>query len=346
MLPFRIRRLISTGACSLTLALSACSTKDAPLPASDTGDTAAPESDSRSADSSPSGGCGERSTYGAGTSQGQIAHAGKPRTFRVHVPPAYDATIPTPVVLMFHGGGGSGRQFEEASSEMDPVADRERFIAVYPDGTGVVRTWNGGGCCGAAVQNGEDDVGFVAALVEHLEGALCVDRRRMFASGMSNGAILSHRLACELSDRIAAVAPVAGTDMTMSCTPSRPVPVQQIHGNADGHVPWNGGEGCGPAGVAFTSVPETMTRWRARNGCEAASAVTFEAGDGRCETYEGCADGADVTLCTIAGGGHNWPGGKPPVGLVECPGNGIQSATFSASEAVWRFLSRHPMPAR
>jgi polyhydroxybutyrate depolymerase len=161
---------------------------------------------------------------------------------------------------------------------------------------------------------------------------------------MSNGGILSHRLACELSDRIAAVAPVAGTDMTSACTPARPIAVQQIHGSADGHVPFDGGEGCGPAGVPFTSVPETMQRWRTRNGCGDASVVTFEQGDGRCETYQGCSAGADVTLCTIAGGGHNWPGGKPPAGLVECPGNGGQSSTFSASEAVWRFLSRHPLP--
>jgi polyhydroxybutyrate depolymerase len=112
---------------------------------------------------------------------------------------------------------------------MDVIIDRERFVTVYPDGTGKVRTWNGGACCGSAAADDVDDVGFVSALLDHLEGALCIDRRRELASGMSNGAMLTHRLACELSDRFAAVAhrlacelsdrfavvaPVSGTDMT------------------------------------------------------------------------------------------------------------------------------------
>lgn len=297
----------------------------------------------------PSSGCsGGRggTAYPVGTTSAEIAYLGSPRTFRVHVPPGYDEMSPLPVVLMLHGGGGSGRQFEESSSRMDPIADRERFIAVYPDGSGLLRTWNGGGCCGFAVENNVDDVGFVAALLDHLEGALCVDRRRAFASGMSNGAILSHRLACELADRIAAVAPVAGTDMTSACAPTRPVPLLQIHGSSDGHVPWTGGEGCGLAGVSFTSVPVTMEAWRSRNGCAASTSLSLEQGDGRCETYTACGERADVMLCTIQGGGHNWPGGEPPAALVPCPTNGFQSTTFQASEVIWGFFADHPMPTR
>jgi polyhydroxybutyrate depolymerase len=114
---------------------------------------------------------------------------------------------------------------------MDDVADREGFVTVYPDGLGVLGTWNGGGCCGYAVQNDVDDVGFVTALLDHLEQALCIDRARVFASGMSNGGIFSHRLACEQSERIAAIAPVAGTLMIESCAPSRSVSVMHIHGS-------------------------------------------------------------------------------------------------------------------
>jgi polyhydroxybutyrate depolymerase len=295
----------------------------------------------------PSRGCADSQgqAYPVGTTAGQLDHHGAARSFRVHVPPGYDGTSPRPLVLMFHGGGGSGRQFEQASSRMDPIADREQFIAVYPDGTGTLRTWNGGGCCGSAVQNNVDDVGFVAALLDHLETELCVDRRRAFASGMSNGAILSHRLACELADRIAAIAPVAGTDMTSSCTPARPIPVLHIHGTDDGHVPWDGGEGCGPAGVPFTSVPDTMERWRTRNSCGASTGRYLEQGDGRCEAYAGCAGQADLVLCSVAAGGHNWPGGDPPAGIVPCPGNGGQSATFQASEVIWSFFAAHPLPA-
>lgn len=293
-----------------------------------------------------SAGCASTAAYPPGTTLAMLTHGGAMRSFRVHVPPGHRNDAPSAVVVMLHGGGGSGRQFEQASSRMDAVADREGFVAVYPDGSGVLRTWNGGGCCGYAVENDVDDVGFITALLDHLEGALCVDQDRIFASGMSNGAIMAHRLACELSDRIAAIAPVAGTDLTRGCAPVRVVPVLQIHGTADGHVPWDGGQGCGPANVPFTSVPETMERWRMRDGCTGATTSYFAEGDGTCEAYGGCAAGSDVVLCSIEGGGHSWPGGEPPADLVECPGNGPQSATFHASDAIWRFFSSHPMAAR
>ena len=276
------------------------------------------------------------------TTEGSILHDGMMRTFRVHVPPSGVGASSLPIVLMLHGGGGSARQFETASSGMNVVADREGFIAVYPDGTGRIQTWNAGGCCGGAVTNDVDDVGFIAALLDHLEGALCVDRARVYAAGMSNGGLMSHRLACELSERFAAIAPVAGTEMSPTCTPTRQVPLMHIHGTADGHVPFAGGLGCGPAGVAFTSVPATMERRRTINGCEATTTRVLTEGDGTCEGYTGC--DADAVVCSVEGGGHNWPGGAPPAGLVECPGNGGQSTTFVASEVIWRFFEAHPRP--
>ncbi len=288
----------------------------------------------------PSAGCGGTAGYPLGTTLGMLAHDGLDRTFRVHVPPGYDASRPSSVVLMFHGGGGSGEQLDTMSSNMTPIADRENFIVVYPDGTGTIRTWNGGGCCGGAVRNDVDDVGFVSALLDHLEGSLCVDRARVFASGMSNGGILSHRLACELSDRLAAIAPVAGANMAPTCSPTRSIAVLAIHGSSDGHVPWEGGMGCGPAGVPFPSVEESITGWRTRNGCSATSRVTFAEGNGSCATYEGCDE--DVTLCTVEGGGHSWPGGAPNAGVIDCPADGEQSTTFFASEAAWRFFVAHP----
>ncbi|AKF02979.1 Hypothetical protein DB32_000127 [Sandaracinus amylolyticus] len=268
-------------------------------------------------------------------------HDGATRTFRVHVPPAGDGASRLPLVLVLHGGGGSGRQIE-IGSRMNAIADREGFVAVYPDGTGHIRTWNGGGCCGSAVTDDVDDVGFFAALLDHLEASLCVETSRVYATGMSNGGIMSHRLACELADRIAAIAPVAGTDMTRACTPARPVAVLQVHGTEDGHVPWDGGMGCGPAGVPFTSVPETIARWQARSGCGASLARFFEEGDGHCARSADCT-GADVALCTIEGAGHSWPGGGRSADVVECPADGEQSTTFRASEAIWRFFADHPM---
>lgn len=286
------------------------------------------------------------STYPVGTTVGSIVHQGLTRTFRVHVPPGASSAGPRPLVLMFHGGGGSGLQFESASSHMDEVADREGFVVVYPDGTGTVRTWNAGGCCGSSVANSVDDVGFVRALLDHLESTMCLDTRRVFASGMSNGAMLVHRLGCELADRLAAIAPVSGTDMTASCHPSRAIPVMHTHGTADAHVPWNGGVGCGPSAASFTSVPTTIARWKTRDGCTASTSTPgYTAGEGHCESWGGCTGGSEVVLCTIDGGGHNWPGGDPPADVTPCPGDGIQSSTFHASEVVWSFFAAHPMPA-
>lgn len=283
-------------------------------------------------------GCG-RTTYAPGVStEASIVHDGATRTFRVHVPSSYDENAATPVLLMFHGGFGSGRQLE-TSTGMSAIADREGFIAVYPDGTGGVRTWNGGACCGAAMRNDVDDVGFVDALLDHLQSELCVDPARVFSSGMSNGAILSHRLACELSDRIVAIAPVAGTIGIDDCEPTRPVHVMQIHGTDDANVPWEGGVGCGASGAESTSIPDTIAGWQTRNACGDTTTETFAVGNGTCAGYDACEAEGDVWLCTIEGGGHSWPGTPREIDLPECSEDGPSSTTFFASEAIWRFFS-------
>lgn len=291
----------------------------------------------------PSSGCEANSAaYPLGTTVGSVSVGSRQRTFRLHVPPGYRPGQPLPLVLMLHGGGGNGEQLQTQSARMDTIADRDGFITVYPDGTGLLPTWNAGLCCGRAVQDGLDDVAFMTALVDHLQAELCTDVRRVFAAGMSNGGMMSHRLACELSQRIAAIAPVAGTLGVPECQPARPVPVLHVHGDHDGHVPWSGGEGCGPANVAFTSVPSTVEGWRVRNGCDSTTSVYFEQGDGRCIAFEGCR--APVVLCAIEGGGHSWPGGVPKAGVADCPADGIQSETFAASEVAWRFFQENPMP--
>ena len=301
-----------------------------------TPDALAPANDA--SDASPA--CAGGPTYPAGTTEATVTVGGKARSFRVHVPPSHKGRSPTPVVLVFHGGGGSAQQIEEQSSKMNPISDREGFVAVYPQGTGVIPTWNGGLCCGRAVEDSVDDVAFVSALLDHLESKLCTDRRRVFATGMSNGAILSHRLGCELSERIAAIAPVAGTIGVAACNPKRAVPVLQIHGSLDGHVPWQGGEGCGPSKVSFTSVPSTMEGWQQRNGCAATTTTYFEQGDGKCASYTGCR--GSVVLCTVDGGGHSWPGGVLKTGVADCPADGAQSQSFLASEVIWKFFKEHP----
>ncbi len=305
------------------------------------------ELDAASSDAATESGAscsGKGTPYPAGTTtEGSVMVSGRSRTFRVHVPPGYRVDRATAIVLAFHGGGGSGKQMEE-SSLLDVQADREGFVAVYPDGTGVLGTWNGGLCCGRAVEENVDDTAFVRAILDHLEGALCADTHRIFATGMSNGGILSHRLACELSDRLAAIAPVAGTIGVADCKPSRPIPVMHVHGTLDGHVPVGGGTGCGPSGASYVSVADTMEGWRNRNGCAAAKAAYDAMGDGTCLAYTGCA--ASTVLCTIEGGGHSWPGGAPKTAVSDCPSDGVQSRTFIANEVMWKFFLKNPMPAK
>ncbi|RMD98828.1 MAG: poly(3-hydroxybutyrate) depolymerase [Deltaproteobacteria bacterium] len=294
----------------------------------------------------PSSHCGTQgSIYEAGVTEGSISYDGLRRTFRVFVPTAYRDDVPLPVVLMLHGGSGSAEQFEERSSHMDQVAEREGFVTVYPDGEGRIQTWNGGACCGYAMENDVDDVGFLSALLDHLERELCVDRRRFFSSGMSNGGIMSHRLGCELANRIAAIGPVAGTIMIDPCEPARPVPVMHVHGTDDAHVPWEGGVGCGPSNADFTSVPDTIALWNEKDRCTGSPSPYLEMGDGRCETYGPCDGEAEVVLCAIEGGGHSWPGGEPTGEPLEsCSEDGHQSTTFLADEVLWSFFAAHPFP--
>jgi polyhydroxybutyrate depolymerase len=253
------------------------------------------------------------------------------RSALVHIPPGYDPTKPTPVVLNFHGLAESP-SLEEGLTLMDAEADSQGFVVIYPQGTGTLLSWNAGACCGDAVQNNVDDVGFVGALLDQAEAQLCVDTGRIFATGMSNGGFFSHVLGCELSSRIAAIAPVAGVMGIPTCTPSRPVPVIEFHGTSDLLVPYNGN----PA-IGYTSVPDTVAGWVQRDGCLGQAMTTYSNGDATCVTYSQCNAGADVTLCTITGGGHTWPGGTP------FPLLGVTSTDISATDAMWTFFQQHPM---
>ena len=295
----------------------------------------------------PSSGCGApTSTWPVGTSTpDSLVHDGLTRTFRVYVPPSYDPATPMPALVLLHGGFGSGAQVE-GSARIIEVADEEGFIVVSPDGVlspGGIRTWNAGTCCGYAVTANVDDVGFVRDLLDRLEAGACVDRRRVYAAGMSNGAELSHRLACDLADRIRAIAPVAGVDVTTACAPARAVPMLEVHGTEDQNVPYYGGLGCGPSGVTTPSVADTIARRAAFNACSGRPFTSLVQGDGICTRQGKCPSGNDVDLCVIPNGGHNWPGGLPPAGagISGCPPT-YQSQTFSASRVLWGFFAEHP----
>jgi polyhydroxybutyrate depolymerase len=276
------------------------------------------------------GGACHGKAIGPGDHDEVLQDASGARTYHVHVPSSYSPVTPTSVVLVFHGftqtSGGI-----EAISQMDPVSDAHGFIAVYPQGLN--NSFNAGACCGTSSANQVPDVGFVGNLLDQLEKEYCVDRKRIFATGLSNGGMLSHRLACELSDRIAAIGAVAGTLAIDTCTPPRPVAVMHVHGTADFVVPYNGG---GLSGGK--SVPETIAAWTKLDGCtDATPTSVFKNGDATCDEYQACGGGVRVRLCTIDQGGHQWPGGQDDF-------LGKLSADLNTSEEMAKFFEAHPMP--
>jgi polyhydroxybutyrate depolymerase len=177
------------------------------------------------------------------------------------------------------------------------------------------------------------DVEFMADLITTVESDFCIDPKRIFSAGFSNGGMLSHRLACELSERIAAIGPVAGTMAIDSCSPTRPVPVMHTHGTSDFVVLWDGG-GFGNA----SSVDDTIEGWVSRNGCDGTPKSVYQNGDASCSSYGPCAAGSDVRLCTIDGGGHQWPGGQSigPTGHL--------SEDLDTSTTLIDFFEAHPLP--
>ncbi len=261
-----------------------------------------------------------------------LEYGGVQRTFYVHVPASYHPTAAIPVVLDFHGFTSDAIQ-EELLTGMVQKADEEGFVTVHAEGLGVPQSWNAGACCGYAATANIDDVGFVSAMIDQLEAKICVDTHRVFATGMSNGGFLSHRLGCELSARIAAIAPVAGVLGIPTCKPTRPVPIMEFHGTLDPLVPYDGDPVLG-----FPSVPDTFQGWATRDGCTGKAVSTYKKGDSSCQTYETCKAGAEVTLCTVQGGGHTWPGGLP------VPTLGYTTTDLSATDAMWTFFKAHPMP--
>ena len=277
-----------------------------------------------------------------------IKFGGRDRFAVVHVPKSYQPGKPTPLVLVFHGGGG----FPEViryQSQMDKVSDREGFIAAYPAGSGVLRnallTFNAGTCCGWALGHRIDDVGFVNALLDELEKQYSIDPDRVYSTGLSNGAMLSYRLACELSDRIAAIAPVAATIGVSGCKPKRPVSVIHFHGLQDHNAMFNGGKG--PKSISQTdmkSVPETIEMWVKLNGCPPTPTEETR-GEATRLAYGPGRDGSEVVLWKLADGGHTWPGGEI-TRLENWYGLGKVNRDISASDLMWEFFKRHPRSGR
>jgi polyhydroxybutyrate depolymerase len=260
-----------------------------------------------------------------GDSQISLLSGGVERTAVLHVPPVA-AGQHLPVLVGLHGAGG---RFFERYSGFSVLADAEHFIAVYPNPIelrGDHTFWNiddhrpGGG---------PNDVQFISDLLDYVEGNLCVDSSRVYEAGVSNGGGMAVRAACQLSSRIAAFASIAGGYRALpSCRPTNPVSVIEVHGTADGSVPY---DGSAPGGAG--AVRPWLAAWRFHDGCHGRATASRIAPRVERYVWAGCEEGTGVEHIEIFGGNHQLPGGLPP--------DRGQASTVSASWLAWSFLSRH-----
>lgn len=283
------------------------------------------KSGSRPAPAQPGAGCGagERIVQGDRT----LTSGGRTRRFRLVVPESAQGG-PAPLVLNLHGLVETA-ELQEYYSRMDAKAAPLGIITVYPQGA--YNSWNAGGCCGRALDEKIDDVRYLRDLVRELDSELCIDRARVYATGMSNGAMMAYRLACEASDLFAAVAPVDGVEEVARCTPRRPVPVLAFNGTSDLLVRWDSGW------FGLGSAQDTVAKLRKRNRCSMQVTTAYQRGDAVCEAATGCA--ADTVICRIVGGGHTWPGAMP------LPFLGHTSSDVDATGTILDFFLQHPMPS-
>ncbi len=258
-----------------------------------------------------------------------IEHDGMMRSYNLYVPLGFTGDEPLPLVLNFHGFTMTPAS-EQSFSIFDATADTYGLAVAYPAGVG--NSWNAGACCGAAVDMDLDDVGFALAVVEDVKTRLCIDPQRVYATGMSNGGFLSHRLGCEAADSFAAIAPVAGVlgIPFEECNPSRPVPVMHFHGTGDPIVPYNGN------GFGFVSVDATIEQWVMHDGCTGDPVSAFEMDDVHCQAWDECTDDGYVELCTVDNGGHCWPGN------TNCPLS-YSTDAVNASDRMAEFFLGHAL---
>jgi polyhydroxybutyrate depolymerase len=239
-----------------------------------------------------------------------------------------------PLVVMLHGGFGSDTQAEKAYG-WDDEAAREGFVVAYPNG--VDASWNVGDCCGQAQRRGIDDVGFLHALVAQLERTDGVDPNRVYAVGMSNGAMMTYTWACNDPGELAAIGPVAGSLLT-PCPHPHPITVVAIHGTADENVPIDGGVGPkGVTGVDNPSLAQTLAPFLAADDCRDSPSIVQAAPI--TTTVWACSDQHSITTQVVTGAGHQWPGGTPPSAVVaRVMGLDQPSDAFNATDFLWQHL--------
>lgn len=262
------------------------------------------------------------------------------RTYLLNLPPSYDGASVYALVIAMHGGGGTAEQFER-TSKLTSKANAAGFIVVYPEGvksTGPLglRTWNAGACCGYARDNGIDDVKFITHLVDKLVNAYKIDPKKVYATGHSNGGMLAYRLACEVPERITAIA-VSGCSMVFkgACSAARPVPVLHMHSLRDSRVSPLGGVGI--TEVYYPPVDSVLNAWATRNGCRA-TGIAIDNKDYKVTKWSDCNGSVTIQYYLTKDGGHAWPGGLPGRRGADTP-----SKAINANELLWEFFQQYAM---
>jgi polyhydroxybutyrate depolymerase len=278
----------------------------------------------------PATGCGRAPAVRPGTSATRtLVSGGVQRTYLVHVPARYDRHRPYALVLSFHGHKRTS-EYQEELTGMSAL----NAVTVYPQG--LVGTDGETAWQGAPYSADVDDVLFTSDLITRLEGGYCVDPRRVYAAGKSNGGGFTGVLACRLAGRIAAFAPVSGAFYPEggTCEPSRPVPIIDFHGTADTTIPYDGNPAKG-----LPSLPSWLAGWAERDACRPRPSEHVIAGNVTVQTWHACAGHGAVRHYRVAGAGHVWPSTRPNL-------DSATPTTINATSLIWRFFQQHPLPAR
>lgn len=292
---------------------------------------------------------GQSASPGASVDR-HITAGGRERGYRLHLPPMVGGDAPRPLVLVFHGGGGDPASAERLT-RFSELADRAGFVVVYPEGVG--KNWNDGRehAYAGAFRDAVDDVAFVSALLDALTGELALDPRRIYATGISNGAVFVNHLAARLSPRLAAIAPVAGSiavPFDARFAPAQAVSVLMINGTDDPLMPYQGGGVARGRRGEVIGAEAAIQKWVSANGCSGvprtAQLPDTDAADG-CRGFSvewtACRDNTAVALYRLEGGGHTWPGGPQylPDFII-----GKTCNDFDATAEIWKFFAAHPRP--
>ncbi|QHS08927.1 PHB depolymerase family esterase [Sinimarinibacterium sp. NLF-5-8] len=266
-----------------------------------------------------------------GTSTTQtLQSSGLKRSYELYIPSHYQASKPLPLVVVLHGGFGTGKNMAEISN-FDQVAETRGLIIAYPDG--IARGWNAGSCCGSPMEKKVNDVAFIKNVIADAKTKAHVDSSRIYGAGFSNGAMMVHRIACDAPGTFTAIAAVAGGIM-LDCNTRQGTPALLIQGRDDPRIPWDGGDFKGNFRPSIAAIVKNLGQ---RNGCNATEVNVTEDDVASCKRLMGCTNGNTVEWCGLKGVGHQWPGGETVLKILLGP----NTARFAATPRIVDFFLQH-----